>query len=425
MEPTIPFVKQFAATRAIRGELLQRARGVWGKTGPICSGEGLYQHVGECWNDALQIVLLYTDGIKEDIQKQLLTGDFDAMAYRITHDPNFDMYYIEDWEVTPKGEALIDRIKTYLETLQSRFTRQILNHEYMEADAKVKHGVYRAKGVNALTSAVLGAIPTPQFGDLNMGIIYPEKECLKDYALRFTPGGTLIPLLLRSFDVSHIVDHTTIYAPETGHISSLTDIAQIAALIFTTDIEPYSHVTCMYTCNGIDYYADNEVGIFTIPWRFMLQLSSSNKILFVSIIYKNSVMYTNFRHPHIFPAVYNPTENKLFVPNPIDANTFIVLEWDGANHSARWNIDGLEISNIYNIGFISQLSYVPEYKLNRGQYAHALPPTAIGRGSLRRKYLPFNEAAAVVSLQAAPIAKKGGMRRTRRARRGRSRKQRR
>ncbi len=41
------------------------------QNGPICNSEGFYQHYGECWSDTFQMLMLYTDGIKEFTQAKL------------------------------------------------------------------------------------------------------------------------------------------------------------------------------------------------------------------------------------------------------------------------------------------------------------------------------------------------------------------
>ena len=46
-----------------------------GWKGPICDSIGFFQHYGECWNDTLQMILLYTDGLKEITQPILYNKD--------------------------------------------------------------------------------------------------------------------------------------------------------------------------------------------------------------------------------------------------------------------------------------------------------------------------------------------------------------
>ena len=44
-------------------------------TGAKCDSEGFYQHSGECWNDAIQMVFLWTDGLKEVVQEKLAKSE--------------------------------------------------------------------------------------------------------------------------------------------------------------------------------------------------------------------------------------------------------------------------------------------------------------------------------------------------------------
>lgn len=162
----MPLVRKFMETLPQREALLQQARELL--TDPICSTEGLYQHVGECWNDALQMIFLYTDGIKEKVQKELLHGDLSVMAKRI--------------KGFPQGTVSVGRIKRYLETMRSRFSRQILNQHAMEKNSTLKYGPYRAAGTNALAGAVLGMYPAVLEGNIPIGIKTPEEVCEKNYA---------------------------------------------------------------------------------------------------------------------------------------------------------------------------------------------------------------------------------------------------
>ena len=45
--------------------------------GAICDSEGFYQHEGECWNDAIQMMLLFSDGLKEVVQEKLANNEID------------------------------------------------------------------------------------------------------------------------------------------------------------------------------------------------------------------------------------------------------------------------------------------------------------------------------------------------------------
>jgi hypothetical protein len=46
-----------------------------GWEGAKCDSTGFFQHYGECWNDSLQMILLYTDGIKELTQPILFNTE--------------------------------------------------------------------------------------------------------------------------------------------------------------------------------------------------------------------------------------------------------------------------------------------------------------------------------------------------------------
>jgi len=46
-------------------------------TGAKCDSEGFYQHEGECWNDAIQMLFLFSDGLKEVVQEKLANNEVD------------------------------------------------------------------------------------------------------------------------------------------------------------------------------------------------------------------------------------------------------------------------------------------------------------------------------------------------------------
>ncbi len=79
--------------------------------GTLCDSLGFFQHYGECWNDSIQMAILYTDGIKELTQpflyRETITRDY------ITSIPDFEK----------ESDAVIDTALVYLHALQRRFRR--------------------------------------------------------------------------------------------------------------------------------------------------------------------------------------------------------------------------------------------------------------------------------------------------------------
>ena len=51
-----------------------------------CDSEGFYQHLGECWNDSIQMIFLFSDGLKEIVQPALLDPNFDSKVESIIND---------------------------------------------------------------------------------------------------------------------------------------------------------------------------------------------------------------------------------------------------------------------------------------------------------------------------------------------------
>ncbi len=79
--------------------------------GTLCDSLGFFQHYGECWNDAAQMAILYTDGLKE------LTQPFFYFL-------NFTPEFVESIPaLKDKPQQYLDFTLVYLNSLQRRFRR--------------------------------------------------------------------------------------------------------------------------------------------------------------------------------------------------------------------------------------------------------------------------------------------------------------
>ena len=58
-----------------------------------CDSEGFYQHLGECWNDSIQMIFLFSDGLKEIVQPALLDPNFDSKLESIINNERNKLLY--------------------------------------------------------------------------------------------------------------------------------------------------------------------------------------------------------------------------------------------------------------------------------------------------------------------------------------------
>jgi hypothetical protein len=104
--------------------------------GTICDSLGFFQHHGECWNDAAQMAILYTDGIKEITQPFLYSA-------KITEEYIKTIPEFKDASNTTIAIALV-----YINSLQRRF---------------IRHYNLEVKRVNTITNLYSGNILLKNF----------------------------------------------------------------------------------------------------------------------------------------------------------------------------------------------------------------------------------------------------------------------
>lgn len=118
--------------------------------GTLCDSLGFFQHYGECWNDAIQMAVLYTDGIKELTQPLLYFT-------KITHE------YISSLEPFKyESDSFIDTAFVYMQSLQRRFRR----HYNLEVSRR--NTVRNIYGTNDVFAK---AVCSPQFVQDSLTIV--------------------------------------------------------------------------------------------------------------------------------------------------------------------------------------------------------------------------------------------------------------
>jgi hypothetical protein len=90
--------------------------------GAECPTLGFYQHRGECWHDALSMILLYSNGLSENIQAMFNSEHFSAeeCIQQAIGNPQLEFLLPKNIEPKDYGE-FIDYAKVYISQLQSRY----------------------------------------------------------------------------------------------------------------------------------------------------------------------------------------------------------------------------------------------------------------------------------------------------------------
>ena len=262
------------------GDVLEKARTLWnervgrGENPLICSFEGFYQHYGECSNDAMQMLMCFCDHLKEVVQPLLLFSD-DADFKRLIAKHVFIK--------VAKRKTL-----TYLKALQNRFARHYLN---MAAICDVSGGFvgpYRAKGRNAVMSALSVVHDPAKVTEQN----YIERSL---YGLQWNESEIFFQLLIQMFSLTKIIEPLTtidahpyvtktLWAPNTiGYRMRVKDMSRGSG-----------HVLCYYTCGGHEYIYENNYGPFPFMWsEFMKYIYEQMELGHKIDLFHNRLWFMN------------------------------------------------------------------------------------------------------------------------------------
>ena len=300
----------------------------------VCDSEGFYQHLGECWNDSIQMIFLFSDGLKEIVQPALLDPNFNSkMESIINHADNKDLFlFNSDLEnlkainidaANNVGTLLLSRmvnerknaIIEYFKVLKKRFMRHYTN-EYLRRDGVCDeetindHHTFqtmiklsRAAGQDGIRAAALGKL---QSQGLNRSHINIEELRKKRKEKKYSPGGTIIDDMYLfelynlvfffdkyKFSYKVVDDHhkRDIYEKPVVYIDldiSKDVIQNSKAVFITSGVYSYEinektkekilaykegHATAFYTCGTSEIYYEDSSGIYPFPWKkFLLML---------------------------------------------------------------------------------------------------------------------------------------------------------
>jgi hypothetical protein len=265
--------------------------------GAICDSEGFYQHEGECWNDAIQMLFLFSDGIKEVVQEKLANNEIDInfiphdsipliiksyndyqkyqenlIAKYASSDPLFARAFFRPPPLT--NEQIIESLLFYLEFLKHRFARHYtMELNRREEECKEIHNpikILHTRGKNAEMAAIFG----------NPSVNPHSNLTLKKYkADRNIHGASsaqqiyLMSILIHTFfPRSETYPHymVSIMQEPIGYVETYNRILHDLQYIYGILVKTTSHATCFYTCGGRDFFYEDNNGPFLFPWRDIL-----------------------------------------------------------------------------------------------------------------------------------------------------------
>jgi len=282
-------------------------------TGALCDSEGFYQHHGECWNDAISMIFLFTDGLKEVVQEKMAMNDINInfipresiiIIIKIYNDNKERLYKILKYtkpELIPPAltdNEIIESLLFYIMFLKNRFVR----HYLMESERRQQQGdevctlnknpkkVLHSRGKNAVLSALFG----------NPG---KKTKNFKDYISHVnTAAGAslsaetnLIKMLIATFFPKGKYD--IINKGFISYEEALTIKSYIYAIQFGTK----NHALCFYTCGGNDFFYEDNYGPFLFPWREIL--FSNKETLEIGI---TSIIFTTLNENRSQITTYYP-----------------------------------------------------------------------------------------------------------------------
>jgi ankyrin repeat protein len=286
---------------------------------PRCPTTHFSQHLGECWNDAIQMLFCYSDAIKQTVQNKLLnleSKEIIDFAYyngrEICIPPIYRRY--NNYDIAPELE---NKLIQYLNLLQRRlcmhlnidtdvckiteeiktcidadYDRIFAETSYKEPYTRYKYESTRLHRQSSLTSGVMSAIIGTQMVDDTHSISY--------HGATLQIGQNIINnLSFCLLDNKFIKIHYKTISNMTEYdIDSCFGI-YIASHGMNRD-EYRGHATAFYTCNDQDlYYDDNlykrDAKIkYIVDWRLLLKKCINEGCIFY-LDFSSAIIYYNFQ----------------------------------------------------------------------------------------------------------------------------------
>ncbi len=286
--------------------LAEKVKTIYEQKGPLCDSEGFYNHEGECWNDVLQMIFLYSDGVRETVQKKLAEAPVDPAEVDELFRPQAEEILgsllkggnitLEEGQEIQFGLYYVSLIYSYLVNLQSRFYR----HYYAESlrlnnrEANAKCSTQERKGQDALTKLKEISLllrgkgkegrSAGYFGQAMTLVDLQRKRDPKTMGKFYVAGGkpasrdNVINIFTHYFQLPLKRSHYNYRYKDTvfRYVETTTNqpllIQPSVACIYGSfrieeEEETSGHAIGFYTCGGRDFYFDDNHGSIQFPWR--------------------------------------------------------------------------------------------------------------------------------------------------------------
>lgn len=332
-------------------KLQREAQLFYTTNGPLCDSEGFYQHYGECWSDALQQVLLNTDGLKEILQDTFIkTQDiqFSAVPLEIF----IPKFYKKSLSINEKQKRNLSIrndyiflkqqqqwVSIYIKEVQKRFLRHYITEAtrraYLETcsvdtpPAKIARKelqristLRRKAGREGVGTAIFGRLGRIRSEDNTLllgsqaGLATLSVEKYKEKSEMYA-GGTIddvtiilniINHLFFSNEIQFLARNAKGFGTEGNFKTRLEKVypSSLGAMLLAIDIiqkdnSISGHQIAFYTCGSKQFYYENNTGVFPFLWNEFMQKYfelPESTMRFVTLSYrKDKTRYRNSFYP--------------------------------------------------------------------------------------------------------------------------------
>lgn len=270
--------------------------------GPICNSEGFYQHTGQCWSDTLQMLLLYSDGLKEITQPIFALNTFTYVDIaRIFSGILSTLLYkagvgIEEVFMEQNLKSIFEYFKAVQERFRRHYVAEVLRlteygpkecytYEFagnasLESLKKIaRESRSKNKGVrkSGIRSAIMGKA-TVNYLTTNRETIGITSSLNSKYYI----GGfsTIeIPYILSLYNElgSLNIAHRSITSANL-HIFKVTSQTIGLYVTITKNTKESLHAVGFFPCGKKEYYYDDNYGVIAFPYSRLLNAYATSGI---------------------------------------------------------------------------------------------------------------------------------------------------
>lgn len=253
--------------------------------GPLCDDQGYSQHKGECWNDTLQEVFLFSDGLKDITQPLIYNLDTskDYLFTLISSKLFPNITTLDDKQLNT-----VNKLVKYITLMKVRFVNHYNHLVDIETYANNNDTLIELYKPKRRLSKICGIGSAKHI----INLYYGNSNIYKP-GLRHTLKNELVQNLFIIFDIPYI---TTSLKPS-DKLSNISAVFISCNLMILSDTNTYSykgsHALGFLKCNSIwKYYDDNEArGLIDINEDIVSTYINNNNTNVAIAVDKNKSVY--------------------------------------------------------------------------------------------------------------------------------------